>query len=133
MEIRDLFKDISPAEFQLLFTDHDACLEFLAAHKWKDGFTCRKCGHTNYCDGKTPHARRCTRCKREESAGAHTFFHRCRIPLPDAFRMIYIICGEPGISTYNLAGQFGTRQMTCWKLKKKVMECLQEKGDIMNE
>lgn len=102
----------------------DALLAMLADIKWRDGFVCRKCGHTNFCKGKRPHSRRCTRCKTEESALAHTVFHRCKIPLNEAFRIAVSVCCNPDISSYELSRQMSKRQMTCWKFKHKVMECL---------
>jgi hypothetical protein len=125
MIISELFKGIKPAEFDKRFSSQEQCLEFLSCKKWSDGFTCRKCGNTNYCTGKTPFSRRCTRCKHEESATAHTIFHRCKIHLPEAFRIIRMVCCKPEVSTYKISDQVDLRQMTCWKFKKKVTECLQ--------
>ena len=59
---------ITPEQAQELFHDSGKVLMFLSEQKWKNGFRCRKCNHTNYCEGKTPYSRRCTRCKAEESA-----------------------------------------------------------------
>lgn len=121
-----LFYRLTEADYLRLSRDEDNCLAFLAGEKWSGGFTCRHCGNTNYCKGKKPHSRRCTRCKREESATAHTVFHGCRMPLTQAFAMAYQICHKPGISTYELSRRLDTRQMTCWKFKQKIMECLSQ-------
>ncbi|HOE59122.1 MAG TPA: hypothetical protein PLG54_05645 [Bacteroidales bacterium] len=107
------------------FASEESCLEYLALKKWEGGYICRNCWHNNYCKGNTPYSRRCTRCKREESAKAHTIFHYCRLPLPEAFRFANIVCHNPKISSYELARYFNLRQMTCWKLKKKIVECLE--------
>jgi hypothetical protein len=120
------FKNINA---ESLSTESD-CLKFIAGLKWEGGYVCRKCGHTNYCKGKTPFSRRCTRCKHDESATAHTIFHRCHIPITEAFRMVQMVCFNPGVSTYELSRQMELRQMTCWKLKNKLMECLDKKGEI---
>jgi hypothetical protein len=112
------------------FASEEACLKIIAEQKWEEGFTCRKCGNTNYCKGKTLYSRRCTRCKHEESATSHTIFHRCRIDLPEAFKIMYLVCIDPAISTYEISRQMELRQMTCWKLKSKLMECIREKGEI---
>ena len=112
------------------FDSDDACLKLIADQKWADGYTCRSCGNSNYCKGKTLYSRRCTRCKHEESATSHTIFHRCRIALPEAFKIMYMVCNDPDISTYELSRQMELRQMTCWKLKSKLMECIREKGEI---
>jgi len=117
-------------DFERSFSSEDSCLQYLAEKKWPDGFICRKCGHTNYCKGKSPYSRRCTRCKKEESATANTIFHRCHIPIPEAFRIVYMVCHNPAISTYALAREIELRQMTCWKLKKRLKECLDNQGEV---
>jgi len=112
------------------FEYEDDYLELIADLKWADGYTCRKCCHTNYCKGKSPYSRRCTRCKHEESATSHTIFHRCHIPLKEAFRIISLVCSDPEISTYELSREINLRQMTCWKLKNKLIQCIEKKGEI---
>lgn len=116
--------------FHSRFSSEEECLKFLAGEKWKDGFVCRKCGSTNFCHGKTPFSKRCTRCKHEESARAHTIFHRCHIPITEAFHMVYLVCHDPKISSYELSRKIDLRQMTCWKLKSKLMECINQRGKI---
>lgn len=120
--IKQLDKDV----FNAIFEDEEECLRVLSEHKWKDGFRCRKCGHTNYCKGRTLYSRRCTRCKYEESARAFTLFHRCRIPLTIGFSMMYRICNNEEISTYKLSEDYRLRQMTCWRFKKNVIKCLED-------
>jgi two-component system, sensor histidine kinase LadS len=122
------FKEMDPSLWPGLLSDENQCLELIASEKWKDGFVCRKCGNTNYCKGRKPFSRRCTRCKQEESATAHTIFHGCRLPLTQAFEMAYMVCFDPDISTYKLSRKFDTRQMTCWKFKKKIMTCIESNG-----
>jgi hypothetical protein len=124
------FKQISPIKLEEILYDEDQCLQFIADEKWREGYVCKKCGHTNFCSGKKPHSRRCTRCKHEESATAHTLFHGCHLPLVQAFRMAYQVCHNPSVSTYELARQLDTRQMTCWKLKKRMLECIETQGEL---
>jgi two-component system, sensor histidine kinase LadS len=131
MELLKLFGRIDRLQFSQSFNEEVKCLSILSAEKWKDGFICRYCGNTNYCKGKKPYSRRCTRCKREESATAHTIFHHCRIPLPKAFELAYIVCTTPGLTVSGLSQAMATRQMTCWKFRKQVMICLEEKQKIM--
>ena len=131
MEImRSFFKNISFVQFENIFDSEEKCLGFLAEQKWKDGFVCRKCGHTNFCKGKKPFSRRCTKCKTDESATAHTAFHKCKFPLTEAFKITYLVCQNPELSTHKLSENLGLRQMTCWKFKKKIMECIDARGDI---
>ena len=112
-----LFKQLDILAPEGFFSTDEDCLKFLAEKKWASGFVCQKCGNTNYCKGKTPFARRCTRCKKEESATANTIFHRCHIPITEAFRIVYLVCHDPAVSTYELSRLLDLRQMTCWKLK----------------
>jgi hypothetical protein len=128
VKLDKLFKKIDLADFESMFPDEEKALAFLAAEKWQEGFQCRFCGNTNFCKGKTPYARRCTRCKKEESATANTIFHHCKIPLQNALRIAYLVCQSPDISTYEISRSIQLRQMTCWKFKKKILECLEEKG-----
>ncbi|MEI6750434.1 MAG: transposase [Bacteroidota bacterium] len=127
MELLNLFEQIDRPQFSQSFADDEQCLAILSGEKWKNGFVCRHCGHTNYCKGKKPYSRRCTRCKREESATAHTIFHHCRIPLPKAFELAYLICTTPGLTIAALSKELETRKMTCWKFRKQVLQCLHEK------
>lgn len=125
-----IFKNIGVIEFDQHFDSEDRCLEYLADEKWKDGFVCLKCGNTNYCKGKKPYSRRCTRCKSEESATAHTIFHKCKFPLPEAFKITYLVCHTPDISISKISEKINLRQMTCWRFKKKIQECIDARGDI---
>jgi hypothetical protein len=123
-------KQLDIESFGGLFSSDEECLKFLSEKKWVEGFVCRSCGNTNYCKGKTPHSRRCTRCKKEESATAHTIFHRCHIPITEAFRIVYMVCSDPSVSTYELSRKIELRQMTCWKLKSRLMDCIKSKGEV---
>jgi len=123
-----IFKsELDDKRLEELFNSEEKCYEFLADLKWSDGFTCRKCGNTNYCAGKTPHSRRCTRCKTEESPAAGTIFHNCKFPISKAFYIAYNVCkGKEDISTYEFARRLSLRQMTCWNFKTKIRNALQQ-------
>lgn len=130
-------KEITAEMAAELFNDQEKVLRFLAEIKWENGFECRKCGNTNYCEGKTAGSRRCTRCKTDESATAHTLFHNCKFPMNKAFYIAYTLCVEGRvISSYELANDLQLNQMTCWKFRKRIQDCLlrhgtpQEREDI---
>ncbi|MCX6155271.1 MAG: transposase [Candidatus Kapabacteria bacterium] len=123
-------KDLSIEQLELLFTNEDKCLEFLAELKWSDGFICKKCGNTNSCAGKTPFSQRCTKCKTEESATAGTVFHNCRFELNKAFYIAYTVCKNKfDVSTYEFARRLSMRQMTCWKFKDKLKKAIESSGE----
>jgi hypothetical protein len=50
--------------------------------------------------------------------------------LVSAFEIAYTVCGSPSVSSYELSRQLHTRQMTCWKFKKKIAECIETNGDF---
>lgn len=121
MDLKETFKGLKTIEeFRERFSTEEACLQAIADDKWHKGFVCRKCGHTHFCEGKSPYSHRCTKCKADESATAHTLFHHCRINLIDAFELAYRVCCFPGVSSYELSRELNTRQMTCWKFKKRI-------------
>ena len=118
-------KEVSEETVEKLFVSDEKCLEFLADLKWADGFTCRKCGNTNSCTGKSPYSRRCTKCKSEESATSGTIFHNCKFPIHKAFIIAYNVCkGKEDVSTYEFARRLALRQMTCWNFKTKIQTAL---------
>jgi hypothetical protein len=120
-------KELSEEQLNEMFNSDEKCLEFLAEVKWKDGFTCRKCGNDNYCAGKTPYSRRCTKCKTEESAAAGTIFHNCKFPISKAFYIAYNVCkGKEKLSSYEFARRLSLRQMTCWNFKTRISTALQD-------
>jgi len=127
-----IFKaELDDKKLEELFNSEDKCYEFLADLKWSNGFTCRKCGNSNYCAGKTPHSRRCTKCKTEESSAAGTIFHNCKFPISKAFYIAYSVCkGKEDISTYEFARRLSLRQMTCWNFKTKIRNAIEQMDSL---
>jgi hypothetical protein len=124
-------KELSKEQLDELFQSDEKCFEFLAELKWSEGFTCRKCGNTNHCPGKTPYSRRCTKCKTEESATTGTIFHNCKFPVSKAFYIAYNVCkGKEDLSTYEFARRLSLRQMTCWNFKTKIQNALQQMDSL---
>jgi hypothetical protein len=112
-------------DIESLFNDDELCLELLAKIKWGDEFVCKTCGNDNYCKGKNPYSRRCTRCKHDESATAHTIFHNLKFPISKAFYIVCKICYEKEkVSSYEFARKLSIRQMTCWKFKDKLSNAI---------
>jgi hypothetical protein len=127
-----IFKhELSQEQLEELFNSDERCLEFLADLKWGEGFTCRKCGNTNYCQGKTPYSRRCTKCKSEESSTTGTIFHNCKFHVSKAFYIAYTVCkGKEDVSSYEFARRLSLRQMTCWNFKTRITSALQKMDSL---
>ncbi len=116
-------------KYKIVIPDEESALKLLSEIKWKDGFVCIKCGSTNYCKGKSSSSRRCTRCKKEESATSHTIFHRCKIPINNALEIAFLVCNVAAISSYEISRQLDMRHMTCYGFQKKVIGCLNGEND----
>lgn len=108
----------------ILFEEEEL-LKHLASLKWKDGFRCRNCGHTNAISGKRLFSKRCTRCKHEESASAHTLFHNCKFPLIKAWQITSLILEGNPFSSNKQAEELGITTITCWKFKDKIETAIQ--------
>jgi two-component system, sensor histidine kinase LadS len=117
----NLEKYIGNSDIDDYFHDNTKCLQLMSVLKWENGFVCRKCGNRNFCDGKIPFSRRCTRCKNEESSSSNTLFHNIKFPLHKAFYIAYHVCLLPKAkSAFEIAGELSLRQMTCWNFMHKV-------------
>ena len=132
VNLKELIGQLDADRFRKTFSSQEECLEVLSNAKWADGFVCRNCGNENYCQGKTSFSRRCTRCKKEESATAHTIFHHCRMELPRAFEIAHMVCGSPAMPASEISQVLDTRHMTCLNFKKRILQCLQSDGNLVN-
>jgi hypothetical protein len=132
VNLKGLIGQLDMERFKKSFSTQDECLQMLADAKWADGFVCRNCGNHKYCNGRTSFSRRCTRCKKDESATANTIFHHCRLELPLAFEIAYMVCGKPGIAASEISAILETRHMTCLNFKKRILNCLNSDGNIVN-
>jgi hypothetical protein len=131
VDLKEMFVTMDTERFKSSFDTTEKCLAILSDLKWRNGFVCQKCGNTKYGKGKTTFSRRCSRCKTDESATAHTIFHHCKMELPLAFEIAYMVCGRPGIAASNISKILETRHMTCLKFKNKILECLNTSGDLV--
>ncbi|WP_461790536.1 7TM diverse intracellular signaling domain-containing protein [Pedobacter sp.] len=115
-------------EFSQKYPDKESCYKFLAEMKWELGYSCLKCGNTNYCNGKAPYNRRCTKCAYEESVLHATIFENNRIPINKAFYLVYLMYNSKGaISSHKLSEKLGIRQSTCWAYAVKVKKVMDER------
>jgi hypothetical protein len=64
-----------------------AC-KLIAGYKWVAGYRCKNCGNEKYFSGKSPSSRRCSICKKDESATAGTVFHKLRMPIDAALSIV---------------------------------------------
>ena len=123
------FKSLSIFEFQKMFPDERSCMEYLSNLKWKNGFVCKKCGHTHYCKGNKEFDRQCTKCRHTESVTAGTLFHKVKFSILKAFWIIYYMStSKKGISSTELSRKLQLRQKTAWLFQRKVKEAMKSSG-----
>lgn len=127
-----MFKGLNIINFAEEFATDEKCYQYLSTIKWENDYRCAKCGHTNYFPGKQNQGRCCSKCHYDESATAHTLFHKLKFPLKKAFYIAFlVVTGKKGISTHELSRKLSLRQKTCWLFKRKVMEAMKSSGQSL--
>lgn len=130
METKLDFRGVNSINFYKRFKDDKDCYNYLADIKWPDeNFKCKKCGHNKYCSGKKPFSRRCIKCRYDESPTARTMFDKCKFSLLVAFHIAFkISVRKKGMSSLELSKEFGLRQVTCWRFKRKIQKAMKSSG-----
>lgn len=107
------------------FSTEDACYLHLCELKWGKGFECSRCNHNAAVKGRTWHHRRCQKCGYDESCTANTLFHKLKFSVVKAFAIIYELGTlKKGLSTCEIARQYGIHQETAWFFKRKVQQAM---------
>jgi hypothetical protein len=113
-------------EFQERFPDEGACLEYLAASRWPDGYRCPACGGEHAWVLARRHLWECARCRHQASVTAGTVMHGTRTPLRLWFWAAYLVTTHtPGISAVQLQRQLGlSRYETAWLMLQKLRRAM---------
>jgi len=120
-ETMRILKELDRQVFKDRFTSKEACYEFLAELKWREGYSCKRCESSLYIKGKQPASRRCSKCGYDESTTSNTLFHKLKFGIDKAFEMLYeIATSKKGANSIWLAEHFGVNQKTAWSFRQKV-------------
>lgn len=113
-------------DFQERFPDDAACLEYLAASRWPEGFRCPACGGERAWVLERRHLWECAACHQQTSATAGTVMHGTRTPLRLWFWAAYLVATHtPGISATQLQRQLGiSRYETAWLVLQKLRRAM---------
>lgn len=112
-------------DFQERFATETACLEYLAASRWPDGFLCPACGSRRAWVLERRHLWECASCHAQTSVTAGTVMHRTRTPLRQWFWAAYLVATHhPGISAKQLSRQLGLRYETAWLILQKLRRAM---------
>jgi len=113
-------------EFQDHFATEAACLEYLAASRWPDGFLCPACGGRSAWVLERRHLWECSACHLQTSVTAGTVMHGTRTPLRTWFWAAYLVATHhPGISAKQLQRQLAlSRYETAWLILHKLRRAM---------
>lgn len=125
----DFFKGQNLIEFSEYFKTDEDCKKYLSDFKWKDGYSCRKCGHKR-CQIRKDFSRTCNICSHTESSTANTLFHKVKFGLRKAF----FICFEMSTTTKSLSAlqmsvRYGVQENTARLFMHKVREAMKSSGN----
>jgi transposase-like protein len=116
------------AELEKLFSDEQACRDYLFSLRWPDGFRCPKCSHDGY--WPTRRLLECRKCGHQTTVTAGTIFQDTRKPLPDWFRAIwYVTSQKNGASAWGVQRVLGLGSyLTAWCWLHKLRRAMVRHG-----
>ena len=116
-------------EFEQRFGSEQACRDYLARLKWPEGFTCRRCGHSQ-CWISARHLYICSHCQAPHSVTAGTVMHATKKPLTFWFKaMWWFTTRKSGINAVNLQDLLGLGSyQTAWLWLHKLRRCTIRRG-----
>ena len=115
-------------EFQQRFPDEAACVEYLFAARWPEGFVCPGCGTTKAWELQTKAwTWECAGCGKQTSVTAGTIMHHSKLGLTTWFWAAYLMATHSnGISALQLQRQLGlgsyrSAWLLCGKLRRSMV------------
>ena len=97
----------SQIEFERMFTTEEQCIKYLMELRFPEGYSCRKCQHTEHWLNKRG-IMVCQNCRDEMSVTAGTIFHRSKLSLVVIFRALWwMVAQKNGVSAAGLQRVLG--------------------------
>lgn len=124
-----MFQTTNYIKFCQRFQTSEDCYQYLEEMKWKNGFRCTKCMYDKYRRGNKQFDRRCLSCGYNETLITNTLFHSMKFDILKAFHILFRLSSKKGISTVEIAKQYGVNQKTAWIFKRKFQESLGDQGE----
>ena len=112
------------------YPDEQACIKAIADLRWKDGFSCSKCGAAKAHHLKSrPRIFECATCNYQHSVTAGTVFHKTRTDLTKWFLAAYMMASDKrGVSAMHVSRELALRYDTAWLMCHKLRHALFERG-----
>jgi transposase-like protein len=112
-------------EHRKQFGTEEQCNLHLCNEKWKNGYNCKRCNHSEYGKGRLTYDRRCQNCGYNESPTSGTMFHSTKLSLVLLFEIIYRIgVSKKGMSAIAIAREFGVNQKTADRIHFKLQQAM---------
>jgi len=125
---------LSKKDFDKMFPDNDACLEWLKNQQYPNGIECPVCKKItkHHKVAKRP-VYECDYCGHQISPLATTTFCKSATPLRVWFGAIYeVATTRSGYSAKVLQRKYGVTYKTAWRMFRQIRKLLGEKPDIFN-
>jgi transposase-like protein len=121
-------ESLSLLDFQKHFGTEEACADYIMSKRWKDGFSCLKCKHKEYCYVRTRQLYQCRKCHYQTSITAGTLFHKTKQPLTVWFWAIYLVAHDKrGKSALSLSDVLGLNYRTAFNMLRKIRAAMKDR------
>ena len=117
-------------EFEQWFPDEEACVKFLIASRWPDGFMCPRCAGKEYFWLPKRTLLQCKKCGYQASPTSGTVMHRTKQPLKYWFHAAYLVTTlTPGMSALQFQRQVGiSNYETAFTMLHKLRSAMVRQG-----
>ena len=125
-------KQMTIAQFEAMFSDDDACKNYLITRRWPNGVACPRCGNTEVYElPSRPFHWQCEACAVNGyrfSVLVGTVFENTNMPLRTWFRVIHMmLTAKKGISALQVHRTIGTGSYrTAWYMCHRIRAALAE-------
>jgi Zn ribbon nucleic-acid-binding protein len=121
-------ESLSIIQFQKEFGTEEDCANYMMYKRWKDGFRCPKCDHTDYYYIKTRKLMECRKCRYQTSITAGTIMHKTKQPLTVWFWAIYLVAHDKrGKSALSLSQVLAIHYRTAWNMLRKIRAAMKDR------
>ena len=125
----NIFKGQNLLEFADRFKTDLECKKYLADIKWKNGFSCLKCGHKK-AQIRKDFSRTCNICSHQESATSNTLFHKVKFGVRKAFFIVFeMSTSTKSLSASYVAVRFSITEKTARLFMLKIREAMESSGN----
>ena len=125
-------KKFTVHQFNHLFPNEDACLDYIKDAIYPDGIVCRNCDDTRHYRLSNRKAYSCQKCGTHVYPLAGTIFEKSSTPLKSWFYAMYLMAStRTGISAKQLERELGVTYKTAWRMFTQIRKLMANDGDSL--